>query len=322
MTGVARIGVLRALPGVGDLLCAVPALRAVRAGFPQATVTLLGLASARWFVERFPHLVDDLLVVEGVAGLPEVAPDPASERAFLARAAAARFDLGLQLHGSGVVTDDLLRRIGGRHLVGPGTTSAYPAEGPEILRLLAVVEAAGCPPRGTHLELPLTPAEVAGAARVAPAGPFACLHAGASVDERAWSVEGFAAVGDHLAAHGLPVVLTGTAGDAHRARAVAHRMVAPVVDLVGRTGVGELGAIYRVAALVVSNDTGAAHVAAAVRAPSVVVTASPEPWRWAPLDQGRHRTLTGDAAGGPGWPDLRAVVAAVDDQLRHREVRV
>jgi ADP-heptose:LPS heptosyltransferase len=321
--GVDRVALLRALPGVGDLLCAVPALRAVRARFPDASVTLLGLATAGWFVERFAHLVDDLLVVEGVAGLPEITPDPVAEQRFRRRAAGARFDLALQLHGNGVVTNDLLRGIGARRTMAPGPPLPGPDHRPEILRLLAVVEAAGCPPQGTGLELPVTPAERAAADGLAPAPPFACLHVGASVDERAWSVDGFAAVADHLVARGLRLVLTGTPGDAPRVRAVAERAAVPVVDLVGRTGIGELGALYRQATLVVSNDTGAAHVAAAVRAPSVVVTASPEPDRWAPLDRDLHRTVTATGAAWPDavWPDAGAVLAAVDDRLalRRRE---
>ena len=75
---VERIAVVRALPGLGDLLCAVPALRAVRARWPAAHVTLVGLPAAAWFVSRYAALVDDLLVAAGVAGLPEIEPDAAS----------------------------------------------------------------------------------------------------------------------------------------------------------------------------------------------------------------------------------------------------
>jgi ADP-heptose:LPS heptosyltransferase len=316
------VAVVRALPGVGDLLCAVPALRAVRAAHPRAQVTLVGLAAARWFVDRYPGLVDDLLAVEGVPGLPEVAPDAAAALRFYAAAQGRRFDLALQVHGDGTTTNPLTTLLGARHQVTarrpggwrpPGTAVAYPT-GPEIHRLLAVTTAAGCPPAGDHVDLPVTPAERAAAGALAGPGPYACLHPGASRPANRWPPDRFAAVGDRLAAAGLRVVVTGTAGEAPLAAAVAAAMAAPATDLCGRTGIGALAAVFAGAGVVVSNDTGAAHVAAAVRAPSVVVyPAAGDPDRWAPLDRARHVPVT--PAPGAAWPTAAAVgaVAVADD---------
>ncbi len=330
-TGVGRIAVVRALPGLGDLLCLVPALRAVRSAHPDAEVTLVGLPTAGWFVERFPHLVDDLAVVAGVPGLAEIEPDAEAALRFFAAVRRSRFDLALQLHGSGVVTNPLTTMLGAWHQVTarlpgqwrpPGTAIDYPTTGPEIHRLLAVVRAAGCPPAGVEVELPVTRAEQAAARSLVggPNGtvtPYACLHPGAARTDNRWSPMHFAAVGDRLAAAGLRVVLTGTDGDRAAVAAVGGAMAAPALDLHGRTDVGTLGALYASAELVVSNDTGAAHVAAAVRAPSVVVfPAGGDPDRWAPLDAGRHRRLVADVHDdGDGWPGTGAVLRAVDDQL-------
>jgi ADP-heptose:LPS heptosyltransferase len=318
---VRSIAVFRALPGVGDLLCAVPALRALRAAHPAAEITLVGLASSRWFVERYPALVDDLLVAEGLPGLPEITPDPHAALRFLHAAHARDFDLAVQLHGSGVVSNALTNLLGARHQVSahkpghwvpPGTSVRYPTWAAEVDRLLTVVAAAGCPPLDRELDLPTTPDEDRQAREMMPPPPFACLHAGASRDNRCWSADGFAAVGDHLASRGLTVALTGSTGDRRQVDAVRSAMRADVVDLSGRTSLGVLGALYRRARLVVTNDTGTSHVAAAVRAPSVVITASAHPERWAPIDARRHRAV----AGRPGWPDVDQVVAAVEGQLR------
>jgi ADP-heptose:LPS heptosyltransferase len=322
-----RIAVLRALPGVGDLLCAVPALRAIRAGHPAATIMLVGLPSASWFVHRYPDLVDGLLPVAGVAGLPEVEPDSARAVRFLRRAQAEHFDLAVQIHGSGEVTNPLMTLLGARHQasahrpgqwVPPGASIEYPGRGHEIDRMLAVVAAAGCPPVGVGVDLRVTADEHRTAARlVERAGlvgrQLACIHPGASRPDRRWPAERFAEVGDHLADRGLAVVATGTSRERPGVRAVANRMRSSLLDLSGHTSIGVLGAVYGRARLVVTNDTGASHVAAAVGAPSVVVIGSAEPDRWAPLDRQRHRAVSGAPPGA--WPGADAAITAVDDQL-------
>jgi ADP-heptose:LPS heptosyltransferase len=219
--------------------------------------------------------------------------------------------------------------------VPPGASISYP-DAPEVIRLLRVMAAAGCQPRGLDIQLPVAASEERAIGRLLAGaglqpGAFACLHPGASRPSRRWPAERFAAVADRLVRWGLPVVVTGSSSEQDLVRDVVRRMARPerVCDLSGRTGVGTLGALYRQARLVLTNDTGASHVAAAVRAPSVVVTSSPDPWRWAPLDRTRHvvvnaarpRFRDDDPAGagrfgeGELWPSLEEVAVAVDRQL-------
>jgi ADP-heptose:LPS heptosyltransferase len=307
------VAVFRAL-ALGDLLCAVPALRALRAALPDAEITLIGLSWAESFARRFSRYLDGFIAFPGYPGLPESPARIKAIPAFLADVQARRFDLALQLHGSGGITNPLVSLFGARQSAGyvvpgeycpdPERFLPYPADEPEVrvhLRLMAFL---GVPLQGEALEFPLSEADDAALGalpevRDLRAGEYICVHPGARLRSRRWPPERFAAVADALAGCGVRVVLTGSAGEADLTRAVAAAMRAPALDLAGRTDLGALAALVRDARLLISNDTGLSHVAAALRVPSVVIASGSDVRRWAPLDRVRHRLLWHDVACRP-----------------------
>ncbi len=307
---------------LGDLLCAVPALRAIRAALPRAEVTLVGLPWAAEFADRFHRYVDRFIPFPGWPGLPERPVDTAAVPGFLAAVRAERFDLAIQLHGSGPVVNPLVERFGARrtagfHLPGddcpfPATFRPWPDRGLEVERLLLLTDHLGFPRQGDHLEFPVTPAdEAAVAGFVLSPGGYAVVHPGASVAERRWPADRFAAVADALAERGLQAVVTGTAGEAPLAADLAARARCDVLDLAGRTDLGATAALLRDARVLVCNDTGVSHVAAGVRCPSVVLSTGDNPARWAPADRRRHRVLCDPT----GLVPTAAVLAALDALL-------
>lgn len=300
-----RVAVFRALV-LGDMLCATPALRAVRQAWPQASVTLVGLPWAAELAARLDS-VDDFIALPGYPGLPEV--DCAVEQlpAFLSAVQGRGFDLALQLHGSGGIVNPLVASFGARATAGffddrawvpPADSGRYlrwPREGHEIERLLALTDHLGLPRRGRALDFPLRPADHAAArSLLAPLGPgaaYGVVHAGAQLPSRRWDPSRFAAVARRLAEQGLHVVLTGGPAEAPLTQSIAAQLDYPCLDLAGRTSLWTLGALVDGARCVVCNDTGISHIAAARGCPSVVVSCGADVQRWAPLDRKRHRVL-------------------------------
>ena len=303
---IERIAVFRALM-LGDLLCAVPALRALRAGFPAATITWIGLGATRAMAGRLDHLIDDYLVLPGYPGLPEVPVDAAALPAFFAGARSRRFDLALQMHGSGSVVNPLVAALGARHTAGFFDARApvprrdaplyrpWPEGGHEILRMLALTDHLGIARQGTELEFPLRRADHDALACVWPASArperYVCLHAGAQLASRRWPLDRFALLAEAVAASGRTVVLTGAAGELGLAAELVRRLRCPVVNLVGQTTLGSLGVLIQGAEALVCNDTSVSHIAAALGCASVVVSCGADVARWAPLDEARHRVL-------------------------------
>lgn len=288
--------VLRAL-GLGDLLVAVPALRGLRRAYPEHRLVL---ATRGWLsdVVALTGVVDALVPTPGLgAPLPPVGP----------------VDIAVNLHGNGPESRAMLARAHAGRLV--AHRAPHGRSGPLWLpriherdRWVRLVGAFGVPadPHDVSLLPPTVPSPATGAAVV---------HVGASAAARRWPYERFAAVAAGLAEQGHEVVVTGDGTERQRALAVARRagLDAGAV-LAGRLALGELAALVSAARLVVSVDTGAAHLASAYAVPSVVLFGPARPQEWGP-PPGPHVVLTdpgariGDVTAAVPDPALLAVTA-------------
>ncbi len=178
--------------------------------------------------------------------------------------------------------------------------------GNEIERLLGLMRSLGYPPVDTHLSFPLRPQDHAGWQRLAElhglvGGEYICVHPGARMLSRRWPVERFAEVAQRLRAR-WKVVVTGAPDELMLAHRLCSLIGGDVVNLTGATQLGELAALIAHARMLLCNDTGPSHIAAALDTPSVVISCGGESGRWAPLDPTLHHVLAAHPPCRPcGW---------------------
>ena len=296
-----RIAVLRA-NRVGDLVFILPALEALRARWPEAEVVLLGCRWHEGFLAGRPGPVDRVVAVPPARGVNELDGPPAGEAelaAFFARMRAERFDLAVQLHGGGRFSNPFVHRLGAARTAGlrAEDAPALDVEVPyvywqsEVLRSLEVARALGCPPVDPAPRLTVTDADRADAAPWVPAAPYAVLCPGASDGRRRWPPERFAAVGDALAADGLRVLVAGSADERVIVDGVVGAMERDAEPLAGAVALGGLLALLAGAGLVVTNDSGPLHLAAAAGTPTVGIYWAGNVINGAPPFRARHRPL-------------------------------
>jgi ADP-heptose:LPS heptosyltransferase len=279
---------LRAL-GLGDLLTAVPALRALRA--TGARVTVAAPAS--------------LAPLIAMTGCDHLAAKPLQR--LPAGAHGAR--LLVNLHGRGPQSHAIAlaacpeRLVAFAHPQIPATM-AMPAWEPdehEVARWCRLLTESGIPADSASLELPAPPLPP----HLAAARGATVIHPGAASPARRWPAARFAAVARAEADAGRAVVVTGGPAEQELARDVADRAgLPPGAVLAGRTDLAGLAAVVAHAERVVCGDTGVAHLATAFGIPSVLLFGPTSPAAWGPpaARAARHRVLWTGRTGDPHAP--------------------
>lgn len=289
--------VLRAL-GLGDLLTAVPALRALADAFPDhrrvlaapawldSLVPLIADADGRPALDELLDTVPFFVPPAGLGGEPAVA---------------------VNLHGRGPESHRLLLSLRpGRllafahpHVVGSFGAPRWRAREHEVLRWCRLLEESGIACDAGALEIDRPPlASTALPARVRGA---TLIHPGAASAARRWPVERWAAVAAAERTAGRTVVVSGGPGERALAEAVSDGAGLPrEAVLAGRTTPRELAALVGAAGRVLCADTGVGHLATALRTPSVLLFGPVSPAEWGPPpDRAAHRVLWKGRRGDP-----------------------
>lgn len=304
---VHRIAVLRG-GGLGDLMFAMPAIRALAAAYAHARVTLLGSPMHAELLRGRPGAPHDVVVVPATTGVREGAgEDPAETERFLQRMRRCHFDLAVQVHGGGGFSNPFLLALGAAHTIGTRSADAANLERTlpyvyyqhEVLRALEVVGLAGAAPVGLEAVVAVSAEEYEAAARLLDhaADGVVVMHPGATDARRRWPADRFAEVAARIADDGAQVIVVGDAGERglaeeilERARERASETARPLIrSIAGELNLSQLTGLLASADVVLANDSGPRHLAQAVGARTVSVFWIGNVINGAPLGRGRHR---------------------------------
>ncbi|MCW5798207.1 MAG: glycosyltransferase family 9 protein [Nitrospira sp.] len=279
---------------LGDIVHAMPALAALRERFPQADVT--------WLVKRqWASLVE---VIEGVDHVCAVEQGLMGWLGRVPDLRAARFDLVVDLQGlfrSGAMAwlTGCNRRIGfanareGSPFFYTQRVAVPTASMHAVDRYLLLAEALGAArpkaPRFDFIDRPedrQSAEALLTAAGLSASSPWIAMNVSARWETKRWPPQQFADAADQLAAAGIPIVFMGGPAERPETRAVMARMRTKAVDLTGQTPVGLLPSLLRRAAVLVTNDSGPMHIAAAVGTPVVALFGPTDPVKTGPYGRG------------------------------------
>ena len=315
-----KVALLRA-SRIGDFLCSTPAFRALRSALPQAEITMITLPMLQELVARLPT-IDRFVAFPGFPGIAEQFYDARCTLRFLQAMQEERFDLAVQMQGSGVYSNPFTLLLGAKVTAGyvrpgegPGRLDAalpYPQGMHEVRSVLELATFLGAQAQGEHIDYPLWPSDCEAAACLLRGAvpPLIGLHAAARDATRRWRLDRFAAVGRALhERHGGTLVIIGEKEEQATADALAQEILPlPLrsaqgsgsraqdercgsLNLAGKTSLATLGAVIARLSVLVTNDTGPAHIAYALGTPTVAIFGASTPERYGPPCSGPFRAL-------------------------------
>ncbi|MCX6215322.1 glycosyltransferase family 9 protein [Spirosoma sp.] len=286
------------LDNLGDVLMTTPAFRAIKTTWPATHLTLLTSSAGAAVAELVPD-IDQVLSfdVPWVAGQQQ---QPDRVISLADRLRGHNFDAAILFT---VQSQNPLPTAMLCYLAGIPRLLGYCRENPyqlitdwvpdpeilvatrhEVVRQLELVREIGC--QTSNRRLSLTPS-IADQQRVRQqltnAGldfqrPWLVLHPGVSEEKRRYPAEKFVqALLPLMQDSGYQVVLTGSRQEQSLTSQIQHRLAGRALDLAGQLGLGELAALLAEAPLLLANNTGPVHMAAALGTPVVVLYAKTNP---------------------------------------------
>jgi lipopolysaccharide heptosyltransferase II len=283
---------------LGDVLMCTPAMRALRDAMPERRLTLL---SSPGGAALLPHVreLDAALIYEAPWMKSSRPQDGAALLTMADALRGYRFDAAvifttysqsplpaaMLCHLAGIPLRLACCRENPYQMLSDWVPETEPWQPPrhEVRRQLDLVATVGGRTAEERLSFAVQPADLDWAKRrLAQIGidlekPWLLMHPGATAASRRYPPEHWASALGLLAADGLPTVFTGSGDECMLVDDIRLQAGVPAHSLAGAATLGQLGALISLAAVMVSNNTGPAHIAAALGTPLVDLYALTNP---------------------------------------------
>jgi len=292
---------------LGDIVLTLPALTALRKSFPDAKISWLIRPEFAPLLENHPHLTDVIAFDRKLLGKAWFHPHAfASLLSFISRLRRNKFDAVIDLQGlfrtaSLAWLSRCKKRFGmanARELAHVFYTHKV-VQDEHCIHLvdyyLKIIQNVAVSETKVQFVFPQDPAAADSISKLLTShgirpDNYAVFVPGSAHSDKCWPIQRFAALADKISSRfHLAAVAIGTASEKDTVESLKNLANVPVANLAGRTSLRELIALLRTAKVVVSNDTGPGHIAAALGTPLVLIFGRSNPARVAPY--GRPRCL-------------------------------
>ena len=316
---------------LGDIVQALPALTALRKSFPDAEISWLVRREFAPLLENHPHLTGIIPFDRKFLGKAWYNPSAfASLISFLRSLKRSNFDIVFDFQGLFRTAffawcsrcDKRFGMASARELAHIFYTHKVPLSRDCIHLVdyyLKIIRAAGASDFTPEFILPRSNAaadSINSLLKSHEVNPdnYAVLVPGSAHSDKCWPIERFAALAEKISSKfAFSIIATGTAAESPSVEQIKNRSSVPIANLSGHTSLRELIALLRNARLVVSNDTGPGHIAAALARPLVLLFGRSNPARVAPY--GRDNCVVAIDPDGrgllPDSPDPKHSINAI-----------
>lgn len=288
---------------LGDIVLALPALSALRKSFPDSKISWLVRPEFAPLLKNHPDLSEVILFDRKFLGKALFNPCAfAALVSFIWRLNRSKFDAVFDLQGLfrtaafswlsgckkrfGMAGAGEFAHLFYTHKVKQDKDSIHLVD-----YYLKIVQTAGAHQTQVQFVLPVAPAAANAVKRLLASqgikpDNYACFVPTSAHQGKCWPAERFAALADRVSKKfHLSIIATGAASEKDAVERLKKKANVPIVNFAGATCISELVALLKGARLVVSNDTGPGHIAAALGVPVVLLFGPTNPARVHPYNR-------------------------------------